>query len=108
MFIVELSYTAPLKQIDEVMKEHMAFVDQGYEAGIFLVSGRKIPRDGGIIIAIGQGREQMEALMQKDPFVARGLATVRVTEFRASQRASDIDARLDKEPTAKSGRASKR
>jgi len=55
-------------------------------AGTFLVSGRKIPRDGGIILAVGDSREQIEAIAREDPFHARGLADVRVVEFRASQR----------------------
>ncbi|HEX6246178.1 MAG TPA: YciI family protein [Polyangiales bacterium] len=104
MFVIELSYTASLSEIDAAMKEHMAFLEQGYAAGLFLISGRKIPRDGGIILALGPDRAQVEALMQHDPFVARGLASVRVIEFRASQRADDIDARLKLEPTAPSGR----
>jgi uncharacterized protein YciI len=100
MFIIELSYTADLSEIDHAMKDHVAFLERGYAAGSFLMSGRKIPRDGGIILALGQDRAQIEALMQHDPFVARGLAQVRVIEFRASQRASDIEARLAREPAA--------
>ncbi|HKO89908.1 MAG TPA: YciI family protein [Polyangiaceae bacterium] len=99
MFVIELSYTAPLTEIDAAMKDHVAFLEQGYAAGLFLISGRKLPRDGGIILALGPDRAQIEALMQHDPFVARGLASVRVIEFRASQRADDIDARLKLEPT---------
>ena len=71
---------------------------KAYAAGVFLVSGRKIPRDGGIILALGPSRAEVEALMQHDPFVARGLAEVRVIEFRASQRAPDLDARMALEP----------
>jgi hypothetical protein len=36
----------------------------------------------------------MEAIAREDPFCARGLADVRVIEFRASQRANDIDQRI--------------
>jgi uncharacterized protein YciI len=103
MFVIELSYTVPLSEIDRAMKDHVAFLERGYAAGSFLVSGRKIPRDGGIILALGADRAQIEALMQHDPFVARGLATVRVVEFRASQRAPDLAARLQTEPAAARG-----
>src|SRR5918996_6039217 len=63
--------------------------------GIFLVSGRKIPRDGGIILAVGGNREQMEAIIREDPFVVGGLADFRIIEFRASQRANDIQKRIE-------------
>lgn len=32
--------------------------------------------------------------MREDPFCARGLADVRIVEFRASQKADDIQARI--------------
>ena len=60
----------------------------------FLVSGRKIPRDGGIILALAESREAIEHIARRDPFVARGLADFRVIEFRASQRAEDLAERL--------------
>ena len=38
---------------------------------------------------------EIEALMKEDPFCKKGLADCRVIEFRVSQRADDVDARLD-------------
>jgi uncharacterized protein YciI len=95
MFVIELSYKVDLAQIDAHMKAHVAFLKKYYAAGNFLVSGRKIPRDGGIILAVGESRERIEAVMKEDPFVSRGLAEFRVIEFRASQRADDIQKRID-------------
>ena len=94
MFLIELTYKAALAEIDRHMKAHVVFLNQHYAAGRFVVSGRKIPREGGIIVAIGGARREIEALMRADPFVARGLAEVRVVEFRASQRAPDLPARI--------------
>ncbi|MBP8275092.1 MAG: hypothetical protein KAY59_11710 [Acidobacteria bacterium] len=89
MFILELTYTADLAEIDGAMKAHMRWLNAQYAAGHFLVSGRKIPRDGGIIIATGTDRAAVEAIAAQDPFVSQGLATVRVIEFRASQKTKD-------------------
>lgn len=94
MFVIELNYKAELAEIDANMRAHMAFLKKQYASGRFLVSGRKIPRDGGIILALGESREQIEALIKEDPFVARGLSDYRIIEFRASQRADSIDALL--------------
>ena len=96
MFVIELTYKADLKQIDAHMGAHMKFVRKYYSAGNFLVSGRKIPREGGIILAVGDSREAIEAIAQEDPFYTKGLADVRVIEFRASQRANDVADRLGK------------
>jgi uncharacterized protein YciI len=89
MFLLELTYTADLSKIDAAMKAHMRWLNAQYAAGHFLVSGRKIPRDGGVILAAGPDRAAIEAIAAEDPFVAQGLATVRVVEFRASQKTKD-------------------
>jgi uncharacterized protein YciI len=95
MFVIELTYKAPLADIDGHMRAHVTFLKKYYSAGNFLVSGRKIPRDGGIILAVGKSREQIEAIAAEDPFCKQGLADVRVIEFRASQRAQDIQNRIE-------------
>lgn len=95
LFVVELLYKAPLEKIDAAMTAHVRFLKKYYASGAFLVSGRKIPRDGGVILAVGDSRESIEAIMREDPFCARGLAEVRIIQFRASQRADDIQDRID-------------
>jgi uncharacterized protein YciI len=94
MFVIELIYKADLAEIDAHMKPHVAFLKKHYDAGRFLVSGRKVPRDGGVIVALGESRAAIEAIMREDPFCARGLADFRVIEFRASQRADDMPRRI--------------
>ena len=89
MFVIELIYKATLAEIDANMTAHVRFLKKYYAAGNFLVSGRKIPRDGGVILAVGDSREEIEAIMREDPFCARGLAEVRIIHFRASQRAQE-------------------
>jgi uncharacterized protein YciI len=95
VFVVELIYKADLEEIDAHMRSHMAFVNRQYAAGRFVVSGRKVPRDGGIIVATGGTRAELEALMSEDPFCRLGLAEFRVIEFKASQRAADLPKRID-------------
>ena len=95
MFVIELIYTAELSKIDAHMKAHVAFLKKYYATGNFLVSGRKIPRDGGIILAVGKDKQQLESIVKEDPFYEHGLADFRIIEFRASQRADDIQKRID-------------
>jgi uncharacterized protein YciI len=95
MFVIELTYKAALTEIDASMAAHVAFLKKYYSAGNFVVSGRKIPRDGGIILAVGESRAQIETIAREDPFYTRGLVDFRVIEFRASQRAEDIQKRID-------------
>jgi uncharacterized protein YciI len=96
MFVIELSYTAPLSAIDRHMRAHVAFLKKYYASGHFLVSGRKIPREGGIILAVADSRQEIEAIAREDPFCRHGLAEFRIIEFRASQRAPDIQQRIER------------
>ena len=95
MFVIELIYKASLAEIDANMAAHVKFLKKYYAAGNFLISGRKIPRDGGVIIAVGNSQQQIEAIVREDPFYERGLADFRIIQFRASQRADDIQKRID-------------
>jgi uncharacterized protein YciI len=95
MFIIELTYTADLADIDAHMTAHVAFLKKYYASGHFLVSGRKIPRDGGIIVAAGKSRADIENIIREDPFHKHELAEFRIIQFRASQRAIDFPKRND-------------
>ena len=95
MFVIELIYKADLSEMDAHMTAHVRFLKKYYASGHFLVSGRKIPRDGGIILAVGKSRQEIEAIVKEDPFHAHGLADFRIVEFRASQKAKDIQARIE-------------
>nr|WSW65289.1 YciI family protein [Streptomyces sp. NBC_00995] len=85
MFVLDLSYTAPLDHVDAVMKDHVAWLDVQYAAGVFLASGRKNPREGGVILAVGDDRAAIERLAASDPFVVRGVCAYRITEFIATK-----------------------
>jgi uncharacterized protein YciI len=94
MFVLLLTYIKPLPEVDALMPRHMAWLKEHYAAGRFVVSGRRIPRTGGVILARGDDLEETEALAATDPFVAGGVATVEVVQFRASQSAPGLDALL--------------
>jgi uncharacterized protein YciI len=92
MFVLVLSYIKPIEEVDALMREHVAWLSKQYEAGRFVVSGRQIPRTGGVIVARGDDRKEMEDIAASDPFVTGGVATVEIVHFRASQTADGFDA----------------
>jgi uncharacterized protein YciI len=81
MFIISLAYTAPLEQVDAHLAAHRAFLDTQYARGVFLLSGRKVPREGGIIVARAANRAEVEELVRQDPFHQAGVAHYEITEF---------------------------
>ncbi|MET7686507.1 YciI family protein [Streptomyces sp. NPDC005483] len=92
MFVLELTYTAPLAAVDAVLPAHVAWLDEQYERGVFLASGRKEPRDGGVIIAVAEDRARIEEIAGGDPFVAAGVCAYRVIEFAATKTAPALEA----------------
>ncbi|MFE2283125.1 YciI family protein [Streptomyces sp. NPDC059443] len=90
MFVMELTYTAPIEAVEEEMDAHIAWLDGYYAAGIFLASGRKVPRDGGMILAGGVSRAEIEKIAAQDPFTVAGVCAYRITEFIATKTSADL------------------
>ncbi|MDQ0765739.1 YciI family protein [Streptomyces canus] len=91
MFVLELTYTAPLDAVDAVLPAHVAWLDEQYERGVFLASGRKNPRDGGVIIAVAEDHSRIQEIVAGDPFVTAGVGAYRVTEFAATKTAPALE-----------------
>jgi uncharacterized protein YciI len=91
MFVLELTYTAPLDAVDAVLPAHVAWLEKQYEHGVFLASGPKNPRDGGMIIAVAEDRARIEEITAGDPFVTAGVCAYRVTEFAATKTAPALE-----------------
>ena len=92
MFIISLSYTAPLEEVDAHLAAHRDFLATHYASGTFLMSGRKVPRDGGIIVASAPSRAALDAVLATDPFARAGLARYEVTEFVPTMTADALSA----------------
>ncbi len=83
MFVIMVNYIKPLGEIDAHLEEHRRFLDEGFAAGFFLVSGPRVPRTGGVILAHARSAEELKAFIAKDPFNRAGVATYEVVEFTA-------------------------
>lgn len=84
LFAVDITYNVPMSEIEPHIEPHMDFIAKGYAEGRFLASGAKVPRTGGMIIAIGTDRAEIETLMAQDPFTIAGVVALQITEFKAA------------------------
>lgn len=91
MFVVVLTYRADLARVDEALQDHIAWLDRQYADGVFLASGPRVPRVGGVILAGGLSREDLDRRLAEDPFQGLGLAEYAVTEFVASRTAPGLE-----------------
>lgn len=85
MFAIILDYTAPIDQIDNLLDEHVAWLDTHYRDGVFLASGRREPRTGGVILATDMPIERAQALADSDPFARHGVAIHTLVRFHPSK-----------------------
>ncbi|CAH7202771.1 conserved hypothetical protein [Vibrio chagasii] len=81
MFIVSLTYQVPLEKVDVFIPEHVAYLNEQYAKGHFVLSGRKEPRTGGVIISTISDRNKLNDVLAEDPFYREGLASYEVTEI---------------------------
>lgn len=85
------TYTAPIEEIDLSLPDHAEWLTKHYETGEFLVSGRRAPRVGGVIIARAMARGKLDAILATDPFSYRHLVHYEVIEFSATRTARELN-----------------
>jgi uncharacterized protein YciI len=67
--------------IGELLPPHVRFLDRCYAESWFIVSGRRSPRTGGIILARAKDEREIWSLIEQDPFYVNGAAEYEVIEF---------------------------
>ena len=85
MFIFSLTYVKPLSEVERLLPAHIQFLDEHYKKHLFMCSGRKIPRTGGIILCNCADMVEAKAIMEKDPFYKEGIAQYDIIEFVPSK-----------------------
>ena len=81
MFLIELTYIRDLAYIDSLLNAPNAFLQQHYDAGHLLFSGRKVPREGGLIVGTFPSLQAAQEVVQQDPFYQHGAAEYRFIVF---------------------------
>jgi uncharacterized protein YciI len=94
MFVVSLTYCKPLADVDRFIEGHREFLAKHYASGVFLLSGRKEPRTGGVILANCPTQAHLERVLGEDPFWQHGIARYDITEFIPSMGAPQFSAFL--------------
>lgn len=95
MFVSTLTYVVDLARIEEALPEHVAWLDRQYAEGVTILSGRQHPRVGGVILWRSAERADVETRIEEDPFVAQGLATVSLVEFRPTKAAPGLESLIE-------------
>ncbi|OBT15576.1 GTP cyclohydrolase [Vibrio sp. UCD-FRSSP16_10] len=90
MFIVSLTYICEMSEVDKHLEAHIEYLNKYYELGVFIASGRKVPRNGGVIFAQAENRSELEVVLNDDPFKIYNLANYELTEFVPSKTSLEL------------------
>ncbi len=85
MFAVVSTYRTSIDEVLPHEQAHIAWVTDGYASGRILVSGPRVPLNGGVLVVSGSSVEEVGEWMQGDPFVAAGVVGFEVYEFSATE-----------------------
>lgn len=91
MFIISLTYKRPLEEVDRHLDAHVEYLKKEYARGSFFASGRKVPRTGGIIFSAIKSRDELNSILELDPFYYEGVADYEITEFVPSMTAEGFE-----------------
>jgi uncharacterized protein YciI len=90
MFIISLNYIKSIPDVERLIPAHRKFLEHFYGSGHFLLSGRKEPCDGGIIIAQAENRSEIKNIIREDPFWKEQMADYQITEFSPTMTAKSL------------------
>lgn len=90
MIVVLLTYKVDIAEIDRLRPAHLAWIKAACDAGTLLVSGRKVPVTGGMLMVRGTV-EDARAWCATDPFAIEGVADYEFIEIAPSMVAPGLE-----------------
>jgi uncharacterized protein YciI len=90
MFLICFKPIVAPEQLKAIYPAHLAWAARGFEAGVFLAGGRRIPPTGGMIFA-RHDQEAVERLIAEEPFCREHLAEIELQELDIMTTASGLE-----------------
>ncbi|WP_233522274.1 YciI family protein [Chitinophaga silvatica] len=86
-----LQYIRPVAAVEHYMEAHTAFLQKYYENGRFILSGRRKPKSGSLILCNASSRKEVEEIMSEDPLEKYQLAMYEIIEFEPTKYVSKTE-----------------
>jgi uncharacterized protein YciI len=81
MFLLISLFMVPPSQVADQTDAHRAWVRAHEDVGQFVAGGPEVPYQGAVVAAVGVTRDELNAWIKDDPFVAHGLAQYDIREY---------------------------
>ncbi len=85
MFVVALRFSANKSRAAALMPTHTDWIRRGFDDGVFLLTGSLKSGGGGMVLAHKLSREELDARLREDPFVAEDVVSADVLEIAAGR-----------------------
>ena len=95
MFIVLLKFSTNRDKVSDHMEAHKAWLQQGFDDGVFVLAGGLQPGLGGGIVAHNADLADLQDRVNQDPFVAHDVVTAEFIEISASKADERLSFMLD-------------
>jgi uncharacterized protein YciI len=92
MFVVTVTFTAPLEEVDRWRPAHLEWLTGLVSRRLFLAAGRQTPPTGGICLASAMPAGELARILATDPYAVNGVATHSVVEFSPRVVADGLEA----------------
>lgn len=91
MFVVLLRFSANKANASQFMDGHNAWLRDGFQKGVFLLAGTIQPKQGGAVVAHNATLEQIQEIVEKDPFVAENVVAAEIIDIAPSKTATPLN-----------------
>ena len=91
MFVVLLKFSTQKSRAGEFMAEHKAWLQRGFDEGIFLASGSLQGQAGGCVMAHGLDAAALRQRLNEDPFVVHDVVSTEVIDVALSRSEPRLD-----------------
>ncbi|OLT42060.1 hypothetical protein BJF85_23565 [Saccharomonospora sp. CUA-673] len=90
MYVVLVTYTAPVPALDYALPDHAEWLAKQYEQNHLVTSGRRDLRRGEVLVVRHMSRLKLDAMLASDPLALGHLASYEVIEFEASRTCHEL------------------
>lgn len=91
LFVVTGRFLQPAEVVAEATPRHREWLDRHYKLGTFLLSGRQLSGQGGVLLARSSSQAELEQILATDPMVTEGVASYTCQGFTPTKRGEGIE-----------------
>ena len=81
MFVVTLRFSANKAKAANLIHAHNDWIRSGFDDGVFLMTGSLKPGLGGVVLAHGVTRADLETRVSQDPFVVEDVVSADILDI---------------------------